>query len=623
MAPDMDATPTNDNVHATSSYAAEDHVLSSQSAGSQHRSPMNSDIQSEFSGESAVSHNSSSRGAEASGDGTTGRKPSTVEEREINAIIEVLKAGSIPGDVVPIRIRVHHNRRLKSMHGVIVTLYRQGRVDYEPPIHMFADLSKEDAERLERDEYYPKSKTGLGGLSLSSAGSCSVFRKDLYQTVNPLIVDPRTLTATINTSVRVPEDAFPSIKGVPGALISFRYYVEVVVDLAGRLSGSGSVVTQSSSRLGGGGLANSNGIASSLNAHDNNNSGFAGTIVDTDHLRREKGVISVATEITVGTTDSSRLKKSKSVVRPSFTIHHPSVNGDGYHETDDYPNFWEADQQPVAEITRTYSRDHRLTAASYDHPPDHYTQSYEPAPDAYDVSHHVEGPQTPLYVPRPELPEHSGLSEKELARRAEQRLLPSEPGLASPSAEAGPSQPVVPSFEEVEATPVAVMPNFGSDMTPVSTHRSSSHRDNTPDEPSAPSFADLSAALPTSPIDDKQELERRRLMEEASAPPEVPEEYAASIAGPSAPTLLPPSAPVSLGYNGTASSPSTAGPSAPPAVILSSYHDGNGGPFAPSETELDEDHDNERYGTRAPMNMFAGASSTVAGPSEPLPRYER
>ncbi|RAL63135.1 hypothetical protein DID88_004217 [Monilinia fructigena] len=85
-----------------------------------------------------------------------------------------------------------------------------------------------EAERLKHEEYYPKSKTGLGGLSLSSAGSTSVFRKDLSQTFAPLIVDPTTLTAQVTASVRVPEDCFPTICGVPGQMVNFKYQVEVI-----------------------------------------------------------------------------------------------------------------------------------------------------------------------------------------------------------------------------------------------------------------------------------------------------------------------------------------------------------------------------------------------------------
>lgn len=189
------------------------------------RNPVPADVQSEISGESVPSNQSvaySVRGADVSGESNAGSKHSGHDEREITATVELLKGGCLPGDLIPVRIRVEHNRYMKSLHGIIVTLYRQGRVDYAPPISSFTGLSEEDAKRLERDEYYPRSKTGLGGLSLSSAGSCSVFRKDLSQAVAPLIIDPSTLTANITTAVRVPEDAFPSIRNVPGGADHFQ-----------------------------------------------------------------------------------------------------------------------------------------------------------------------------------------------------------------------------------------------------------------------------------------------------------------------------------------------------------------------------------------------------------------
>ena len=71
------------------------------------------------------------------------------------------------------------------------------------------------------EDYYPRSYTGLGGLSLSGAGSNHVFRKDLYQSMSPLFIDPQTFTAEIHAKVRVPDEAFPTIATVPGSMISF------------------------------------------------------------------------------------------------------------------------------------------------------------------------------------------------------------------------------------------------------------------------------------------------------------------------------------------------------------------------------------------------------------------
>src|SRR5690242_13246549 len=126
----------------------------------------------------------------------------TVKGKTITASIDVLKGGFLSGDQMPIRVTVNHNKHVRSLKGVIVTLYRQARVDMHPALPV-APNSKGDKTKSE--EYYPKSRTGLGGLSLSSAGSSHTFRKDLGQSFAPLFVDPRTLTADIKCSVRSEE----------------------------------------------------------------------------------------------------------------------------------------------------------------------------------------------------------------------------------------------------------------------------------------------------------------------------------------------------------------------------------------------------------------------------------
>ncbi|KAK6067589.1 ph response protein [Seiridium cupressi] len=532
------------------------------------RSPIHSDIQSEVSGGSAASHNSSSvRGPDGSG-GSSGSKLSTgaTEDREITATVELLKGGCMPGDLVPVRIRVDHNRRMKSLHGIIVTFYRQGRVDYAPPASLFTNLSKEDARKLEREEFYPKSKTGLGGLSLSAAGSCSVFRKDLSQAVAPLIIDPRTLSANITTSVRVPEDVFPSIKGVPGGLITFKYHVEVVVDLGGRLGGQSQGTSQQPGRMGPISVSG-NVPAPGGGSYDRQLSRLAnwnGSIVDTDHLRREKGVISVSFEVVVGNLDTNR-SRSKAVARPTLTLQPPSdpgypvePNEAGCNYQDNYDEGGDYDETATPYTPYDQSRTYFPSDVSSQAP--HYD------------SHGHEG-QAPVYVPPPQVPDQSGLTEKEHIRQAELRLLPSQPTIELGESAAGPSQPSVPSGRQFS----------GSVTTPANA------TDDAGEGPSAPSLTDLStAAAHSNPADDKQELERRRLLAEASAPPEVPEDF--ETGGPSAPPL------------------DAAGPSV--------SHE-------PSAPLLDE-HD--AYGSHDPFESIAGPS-TARSPhgheAEHLPKYER
>ncbi len=525
------------------------------------------DVRSEISGESVASNNSASysaRGADASGESTTGSKHSGHDDREITATVELLKGGCLPGDLVPVRIRVEHNRYMKSLHGIIVTLYRQGRVDCAPPASSFTGLSKEDAKKLERDEYYPRSKTGLSGLSLSSAGSCSVFRKDLSQAVAPLIIDPATFTANITTAVRVPEDAFPSIRNVPGGLITFKYHIEVIVDLGGRLAGPSSSASQSQnpSRM-----VSSASVRGTYGIDLNLLASWNGTIIDTDHIRREKGVISVSFEVVVGTTDSSR-SRGKAVARPSPTVPAPPPDEPpSEEESYDYgwQNTYDGDNEYQGEYNPGGSRE----------PQPRYYPVTSPQTALYDFQTHET--QVPIYVPPPEIADESNLTDKERAHRAEQRLLPSQPSSQRPETAAGPSQPSAP-----DQTPHVEAHSF-STIGPVPGHVPDS---DAAAEPSAPTLGDLEAEPSQHHTDDKQELERRRLLAEASAPPDIPEDY--DGAGPSAPIL-----------NRTRLSPPW--------------------PHEPSAPTLDEDNGG---GTGGNYRTIV-ETSNATGTSEPLPRYER
>ncbi|KAI2619549.1 hypothetical protein GGS26DRAFT_572632 [Hypomontagnella submonticulosa] len=566
-ASDLDSTRVNENSNGSSVSLGE--IVTVGAAGtSLPRSPLRSDLiphdlQSEISGESAISNNSgsnSARGADASAESVAASKISGSDDREITATVELLKGGCLPGDILPVKIKVEHNRRMKSMHGIIVTLYRQGRVDYSPPISLFtADLSKEDAKRLEREDYYPRSRTGLGGLSLSSAGSCSVFRKDLSQAVAPLIIDPATLTANITTSIRVPEDVFPSIRNVPGGLISFKYHVEVVLDLGGKLAGQSTGTSQQPNRMGSLGVPGGN-PASTAGSYDLKRlANWNGTIVDTDHLRREKGVISVSFEVVVGTMDSSR-SRGKSVLRPALTVQPPS---EGVNAENDELNYtWQNEYEGENNYNGDYAPGQLEISPQSFLPP-----GTSPQTSYYDFQDR--GAHAPVYVPPPELPREGELSEKERVRQAEQRLLPSQPPQLPAESEAGPSQQSGPSGASAHVIDNHV---HVTNIPPVDPNQ------DTGEGPSAPTLADLTPPGPsTSHADDKQELERRRLLQEASAPPEVPEDYQGEQ--PSAPSLGPPRSP------------------------------------EPTAPVLHEDHDD-------PYHEIAGPSGRATG-SEPLPRYER
>lgn len=522
--------------------------------------------------------------------------------KTITASIDVLKGGFLRGDQIPIKVTINHTKHVRSLNGIIVTLYRQARVDMHPALPV-APNSKGDKKKTE--DYYPKSRTGLGGLSLSSAGSSHLFRKDLSQAFAPLFVDPRTLTAEVKCAVRVPDEVFPTISNVPGAMISFRYYIEVVVDIQGKLTGLDRMVANAGmvnvpSALGGSSSGREDAASSMF-------SSWGGNFVDTDQIRREKGVISSLFEVIIGTKDSERTGKRKQI-----RVHDPS-------NIDEIPV--DANSEPI--VPEGYDQDYY----SYDENGQYYDYSYDPS--YYDVpgyeqyGHHGDASYHP--PPQP-LASEQGLSEKERMRRAEERLLPSQPPDApgpssSPSGNVQrslpPSAPILPEDDDhnppyaiagpSSSTPVPppsfrsssspthssrintspplqrratghvdddsrttittttgssstinAAPNFTGVPPPVSETATERSKALPPLPPSSPSSAPSkppdylpSISSHVQPTDDKQELQRRRLELESSAPPEHGDEEGESSHAPSAPSAgahgranLMPSAPV-------------------------------------------------------------------------------
>ncbi|EHK17529.1 uncharacterized protein TRIVIDRAFT_113483, partial [Trichoderma virens Gv29-8] len=459
-----------------------------------------SDVQSEVSGESgrsistAMSRSDLTQLSQVGTSAFMSAQQQAVNDKTITASIELLKGGCLPGDAVSVRVTVQHIKQVKSMTGVIVTLFRQGKIDTSPPSQLFKDMmTKEDARRIQKEDVYPRSRTGLGGLSLSSAGSISVFRKDLDQTTAPLIIDPETMQASVTVPVKLPNDSFPTIKGVPGDMISFKYQVEVIVDLGGRLSGH--FPSRKTSRFG----------TFSSSATDQTISMFSQRrgaqieIIDTGPLKRQKGVVCVTIESIVGTVDSSGQRKLVKLSSSSKTLDNA--------ESDDEVGFVPTPTR-YEEIDRNSPHPQGPPPHEY-FPPlaNHQRPSYSPTP-----LHHPSHPQpsnhdlAPLYTPPPpQLPNPSSLTEKDRIRQAEQRLLPSRP-------QAGPSSPDEDDIYDAQATP---RPPYAGN---------SGEEDNI--GPSAPTEEELTAAVnvPMNAGEDKQELERRRLMQEASAPPDFPED---------------------------------------------------------------------------------------------------
>ncbi|KAF2474671.1 uncharacterized protein BDR25DRAFT_111004 [Lindgomyces ingoldianus] len=548
----------------------------------------------------------------------------TLKGKTITATIDVLKGGFLRGDQIPIRIMVHHTKHVRSLKGIIITLYRQARVDMHPALPV-ATNSKGDKTKSE--DYYPKSRTGLGGLSLSSAGSSHLFRKDLSQSFAPLFVDPRTLSAEVKCAVRVPDEAFPTISNVPGAMISFKYFVEVVVDIQGKLTGldrmfpNAGLVSVPTTYGGAPGLGRVEDATGSMF------STWGGNFADTDAIRREKGVISCIFEVIIGTKDSERNGKRKQQAQDAGFDSQPG----GVHEIP--PSGPNDDQHPSGGTDQEYYRyedGQYYDGYGYD---EAYQGEYYENPGYRET-----GALRPLYPP-PKVENEEELSEKELLRRAEARLLPSQPPDSSgPSSVPTNQQVILPSApilpEDDDPNPPYYLPESSSssrhpppfaagptsssslpsppscltqplnDDTRTTTSlltintnpqlslssRNEFHAKPLPSLPSAPPapqyFPSASSSSHVPPTDDKQELQRRRLEMERSAPPD--EDFDQSHGPP-------------------------ARPSAPPTAGMQNMT------LAPSAPVLDEDDE----GLVGPVRSSGSGEETGRRASEALPIYKR
>lgn len=125
-----------------------------------------------------------------------GLDKSSIKPETIKVCLEIPQRGYLRGELIPIKLSISHLKKIQDLHGIIITLVRVCRLD-----------------------------NGTESFFES-------FRKDLQQLVLPIFVDPVTFQSEINTSVRVPADAFPTILGCP--LVSFQYFIEVLVNLSGK-----------------------------------------------------------------------------------------------------------------------------------------------------------------------------------------------------------------------------------------------------------------------------------------------------------------------------------------------------------------------------------------------------
>jgi len=459
-----------------------------------------SPVPSEISSVSAISSsnvsfrigNGATRGNQGNDSHSTA---SMMADKTVIAEAEVLRGGCLPGDLVPVRIKIEHTKPIKSVHGIIVTLYRQGRIDTYPPLPVGPRIA---GQKPKYEEYYPKSRTGLSGLSLSSAGTVHLYRMDLAQTFAPLIVDPVKMTTVVQTSVRVPDDVFPTITCVPGDIISFKYYVEIVIDLAGKLATQGRFFPRISMTGVPAPYDYAPGSNQTISFTQGNFQTLSTNFANTDQIRREKSVVFCNFEVVMGTKDTER----KNLKRPA-------VNRD-----DSTMPRWSYESDHCSREAQVHQNTAIPAASSYNGGPVRPHGQH----DLEDPTHHPMAPvATPLYIP----PEREDLvDEKTRLRRAEEYLLPSAPplndeGISSISqivAPSAPSQDVLEAayFHYEPSAPVYDGPTSAmSAATDTGTETTADHH---PDR----------FATPDDRMDDthcdKQELERQRLLAAASSP---------------------------------------------------------------------------------------------------------
>ena len=461
---------------------------------------------SEFSVLSTDTSNLSFRVASVAGQsnlaGEVGSENTKSNDKTITAKVELRRSGYLPGDVIPVRVTVRHNRPVRSMQGIILTLYRKARI--EPHPLLTKGLSVTGAGKEPVSSIHTKSKLGIGGLSLS-ASSSHTFRMELDQNFAPMIINPNTLEAEIKAELRVPEDAFPTIACIPGNMVTFTYHVEVIVDLCAKLAMQGRIMSRMTMTRSPSSVV----LGQTRNLHADLD---ANHFMDTLEVRRDKSIGNCTFDITIGTKDSDR----KTVRRPLDP--------------------WEEAERAARQGPESPSEDHpsQMGTLQVEELPDENHDRSGTILQTLPESEVAGRPSTVVPPPEPE----DNADEKTRLRRMEERLLPSAPtaeDYASSSAltaRAQPSAPILDDEDEVYVPTTLIPayerpPDFSSDTIVPSSSTGSQEIAAVADETASPS-------------DDKQELERQRLLAAASSPDDAQGDVA-SGAGPS---LAVPTAPV-------------------------------------------------------------------------------
>lgn len=339
--------------------------------------------------------------------------PSLADHLRPNTIkvsMELSQSGFLRGELIPIKLNIHHLKQVQDTTGIIVTLVRVCRLDYGPD------------------------------------GLYESFRKDLSQSVIPLFVDPSTFQLEINTSLRVPPDAFPTIVGCP--LVLFQYFIEVMLNLSGKSLSLEGPSDHPKSNIGpadelmtsNAGLSPGNQSNYAYHAYQNRSE-----FINTDKFKRLKKFLQITSEVIIGTF---RLDKTVSHANNAPAATAPSPDSqtallNASRRTSDASNSNSTNSSNQlntrSSSNRSNSRNVRIGAIPEAVPMNHFfTPPYAPSDNFQSQDSPNSSPQAnaPTYddiTADMAMPDHSHLPEKERARLFEQSLLPSEPQFDTPS----------------------------------------------------------------------------------------------------------------------------------------------------------------------------------------------
>lgn len=249
--------------------------------------------------------------------------PTRRTTQPVCATVELARIGYLAGDLITATITIKHNKPIWSMHGIIMTFARYGHTSLYPDRREPSDDEDDDVDETDRSPAGNSSSRsrrsrqrlakGIDRFKKGRRGKSASFQKNLSQTFAPLIVDPQNLSAVLKASVKIPSGCFSTIAHGTGDLVAIRYFVEVIVDLGGKLA-SQSKYLPSLSNVRDPVLRGPDGQTGEL--HEDvakttiSTSGI--DIIETNLLRRERNVVSFRFEVIVGTRDSSRSGKAVS-----------------------------------------------------------------------------------------------------------------------------------------------------------------------------------------------------------------------------------------------------------------------------------------------------------------------